>query len=212
MARLVAPRAALLLFPAAGAATPNVRAGAAVVDATYHIGPSAGQYASDRLDGEYGDFDPHMETVKNKASYGVQSRNAAKALVVQGPDGGLVALVRNDHYISQDALWRRTAQILEAETGGAIGERNLIMASTHNHSSPFYTSLDAGVWTFQDVFDFRFYDYWARKQADAVERAMADMHDVRVSATASYFDKTQRNSMGPGIADDGTPSGFPKSV
>src|SRR3954466_16242772 len=119
MARLLAALVALPLFPAAppppppppASAAPPLRAGAAVLDATYHIGPSAGQYASDRLDGEYGDFDPHMETVKNQASYGVQSRNAAKALVIQGTDGKYVALVRNDHYISQDALWRRTAQI-----------------------------------------------------------------------------------------------------
>ena len=212
MARLLAAVFALLLFPAAASATPEVRAGAAVLDATYHIGPSAGQYSSDKLDGTYGDFDPHMQQVKNKASYGVQSRNAAKALVVQGPDGGYVALVRNDHYISQDALWRRTAQLLEAETGGAIGTHNLIMAVTHNHSSPYYSSLDWGVWTFQDVFDYRFFEYWARRQADAVEKALAHMHDVRVSATASYFDKTQRNSMGPSVADDGTPSGFPKNV
>jgi hypothetical protein len=211
---LIALAAFLAVAPDAVAKSsgPPVRAGAAILDATYHIGPSAGQYSSDRLDGQYGDFDPHMETIKNKASYGVQSRNAAKAIVVKGPDGKLVALVRNDHYISQDALWRRTAQILDAETGGRINTRNLIMAVTHNHSSPFYSSLGAGVWTFQDVFDFRFFEYWARRQADAVEKAMADMHDVRVSATASYFDKTQRNSMGPSVADDGTPSGFPKSV
>src|SRR3954469_10502944 len=122
-----------LLVPACAQASGQVQAGVAVVDATYHIGPSAGQYASDRLDGTYGDFDPNMQQVKNKASYGVQSRNAAKAIVIKGPDGKLVALVRNDHYISQDALWRRTAQILSNDTHGAIGEDNLIMAVTHNH-------------------------------------------------------------------------------
>src|SRR5213079_31881 len=35
-------------------------------------------------------------------------------------------------------------------------------------------------------------------------------HDVRVSGTVSYFDKFQRNPMGPTTADDGTPAGFPK--
>src|SRR3954466_7754351 len=154
MRAVLAPLAAVLvaaLTPAlASAADGQVQAGVAVVDATYHIGPSAGQYASDRLDGQYGEFDPHMETVKNKASYGVQSRNAAKAIVVKGGDGKIVALVRNDHYISQDALWRRTAQILDTETGGKVNKSNLIMAVTHNHSSPYYSSLDWGVWTFQD--------------------------------------------------------------
>src|SRR3954471_5846884 len=214
MRAVLAPLAAVLvaaLTPAlASAADGQVQAGVAVVDATYHIGPSAGQYASDRLDGQYGDFDPHMETVKNKASYGVQSRNAAKAIVVRGGDGKIVALVRNDHYISQDALWRRTAQILDSETGGKVNKSNLIMAVTHNHSSPYYSSLDWGVWTFQDVFDFRFFDYYAHQNAAAVEKALANMHDVRVSATVSHFDAFQKNPMGPGWADDGSPDGFPR--
>ena len=50
-----------------------LRAGVATLDATYHVGASAGQYASTR-DGGYGDFDPHFQQGKNQASYGVQSR------------------------------------------------------------------------------------------------------------------------------------------
>ena len=34
--------------------------------------------------------------------------------MVKGPDGNKVALVKNDLYIPQDLLYRRTAQILEA--------------------------------------------------------------------------------------------------
>src|SRR5438874_6545058 len=86
------------------AATP-VQAGAAVVDGTYHVGSSAGQYASTR-DGGYGDVDPHLQSVKNQASYGMQSRESVRALVVKGADGQIVALVSDDHYIPQDALWR----------------------------------------------------------------------------------------------------------
>ncbi|HEY1359673.1 MAG TPA: hypothetical protein VGF21_15320 [Thermoleophilaceae bacterium] len=197
------------LLPAAAQADGQVRAGAAVLDGTYHVGNSAGQYASTR-DGGYGDPDPHLQSVKNQASYGVQSRESVRAIVVRGGDGKYVAIVSDDHYIPQDALWRRTAQLLDADTHGAINEKNLTMAVTHNHSSPSYSSLDWGVWTFQDVFDFRFFDYYAHQNAAAVEKAMANMHDVRVSATVSHFDAFQKNPMGPGLADDGSPDGFPR--
>src|SRR5438128_11409793 len=127
-----------LFVPAlAHAADGPVQAGAAVVDGTYHVGSSAGQYASTR-DGGYGDVDPHLQSVKNQASYGVQSRESVRALVVKGADGQIVALVSDDHYIPQDALWRRTAQLLDQRTGGAVNQRNLTMAATHNPSSPAY--------------------------------------------------------------------------
>jgi len=200
--------ASLLATPAAHAAG-QVRAGAAVVDGTYRVGNSAGQYASTRDQG-YGPVDPHAQQVKNQASYGVQSRESVRALVVRGADGRYVAMVSDDHYIPQDALWRRTAQLLAADTHGLINERNLTMAVTHNHSSPSYSSFDWGVWTFQDVFDFRFFDYYAHQNAAAVERALVHMHNVRVSATVSHFDAFQKNPMGPNWADDGSPAGFPR--
>jgi hypothetical protein len=199
-----------LALPAAANAAGQVKAGAAVVDGTYRVGNSAGQYASDRSSG-YGDVDPHAQQVKNQASYGVESRESVRALVVRGSDGRYIALVSDDHYIPQDALWRRTAEILDADTHGAINKSNLTMSNTHNHSSPSYSSLDWGVWTFQDVFDFRFFDYYANQNAKAVEQALANMHNVRVSATVSHFDAFQKNPMGPGWADDGTPDGFPRS-
>jgi hypothetical protein len=200
-----------LFAPAAAhAADGQVKAGAAIVDGTYHVGSSSGQYASTR-DGGYGDVDPHAQSVKNQASYGVQSRESVRALVVKGADGQIVAMVSDDHYIPQDALWRRTAQLLDERTGGAVNQRNLTMAVTHNHSSPSYSSLDWGVWTFQDVFDFRFFDYYAHQNAAAVEQALKNLHDVRVSGTVSRFDAFQRNPMGPGKGDDGTPDGFPRS-
>src|SRR4051794_40796612 len=73
-----------------------IEAGAAVLDGTYHVGTSAGQYASTR-DGGYGDVDPHMQQVKNQASYGVEARESVRALVVKGSDGKLVAMVSDDH-------------------------------------------------------------------------------------------------------------------
>src|SRR5438552_10457621 len=201
--------AATLSVPAGAHADGQVRAGAAVLDGTYHVGNSAGQYASTR-DGGYGDVDPHAQQVKNQASYGVQSRESVRALVVRGGDGRYIALVSDDHYIPQDALWRRTAQLLDADTGGRINEKNLTMSVTHNHSSPSYSSFDWGVWTFQDVFDFRFFDYYAHQNAAAIKQAFQHLHDVRVSADVSHFDAFQKNPMGPTWPDDGSPAGFPR--
>ena len=78
-----------------------------------------------------------------RASYGIQSRLQVRALVVEGADGKRIALVKNDLYIPQDLLWRRTAQLLEAGDSG-IARANLTMASTHNHSSPYYSSTVVG--------------------------------------------------------------------
>jgi hypothetical protein len=208
----VASLTAAVSAAAASSASAAVQAGVAVVDGTYNVGSSAGQYASTRIEnpGDYGDVDPHLQQVKNQASYGVQSREKVKGLVIRGANGQYIAIVTNSHYVPQDALWRRTAQILSADTNGLINEKNLTLSVNHNHSSPSYSSLDWGVWSFQDVFDFRFYDYYAHQNAKAIEQALANMHAVRVSATVSYFDKFQRNPMGPGRADDGTPSGFPQ--
>jgi hypothetical protein len=81
--------AAIALVPAATASAGQVRAGAAVLDGTYHVGNSAGQYSSTR-DGGYGDVDPHVQQVKNQASYGVASRESVRALVIEG-DGNYIA-------------------------------------------------------------------------------------------------------------------------
>src|SRR3712207_1551764 len=75
----------------AGAHAGQIRAGVAEVDASYRVGASAGQYAPWRADEsgtvDYGDFDPHFQQGKNRASYGIQSRLNMRALVVQS-DGG----------------------------------------------------------------------------------------------------------------------------
>src|SRR5689334_25006338 len=208
----------LLALTAPASADGIVKAGAAKVDGTYHVGSSAGQYASTRYQGGddgngpgYGDYDPHLQQTKNKASYGVQSRESVRAIVIKGADGKYAAIVSDDHYIPQDALWRRTAQLASAATGGALNESNITMSITHNHSSPSYSSLDWGVWDFQDVFDFRFYDYYAKQNAAALAQAFNNLHKARVSATVVYFDKTQRNPLGAGTADDGAPAGFTDS-
>jgi len=195
------------------AAQAEVRAGAAAVDASWHVGASAGQYASDGtfgVDPADGTYDPTVHSYRRKASYGIQSRLEARAIVVEGPDGHRVAIVKNDLYIPQDLLWRRTALLLEEGDCG-IGRETLTMVSTHNHSSPLYSSTAFGVWTFQDVFDVRFYEYMARRMAAAVEEACDGLVPVRVGAAVGEFDKTHRHSFGPQIGDDGTPAGYPQA-
>jgi hypothetical protein len=207
---LAAVLAACVLFPAAAAG--DIRAGVGVVDASWHVGASAGQYASDGtfVSPEEGNYDPTVHSYRRAASYGIQSRMQARALVIDS-GGGRLAIVKNDQYIPQDLLWRRTAQILEQDGTSGIGRQNLTMAVTHDHSSPMYSSSSWGVWAFQDVFDIRYYEYYAQRMAAAVEQAAANLKPVRVGASVSSFDKTHRHSFGPAIADDGTPAGYPNS-
>jgi hypothetical protein len=204
----IAAIAVLVAAPAAHGA--GLRAGVASVDASWHVGASAGQYASDgTFAGEHG-LDPHAHSTRRSSSYGIQSRLTVRALVVEGSDGKRIAIVKNDLYIPQDLLWRRTAQLLEQGTSG-ITRETLTIAASHNHSSPYYSSTSWGVWAFQDVFDLRFYDYYSRRMAEAVERAAAALVPVRVGAAVTQFDRTARHSYGPATADDGTPAGYPHS-
>ena len=201
---LIAPVAA---SPAAGGA---VRAGVAAVDASWHVGASAGQYATTgSFVGVHG-VDPTTHSYRKNASYGIQSRLSARAIVVEGTNGTRIALVKNDLYIPQDLLYRRTAQLLEQGDSG-ITRANLTMAVTHDHSSPYYSSTSWGAWAFQDVYDVRFFDYYAKRMAQAVERAADSLVPVRIGASVSTFDKTHRHSYGPEVADDGTPAGYPNS-
>jgi hypothetical protein len=205
---LGAAAAAALVLPVQASA--DVRAGAARVDASWHVGSSAGQYASDGTPVGVHDADPHLHSTKRVPSYGTQSRLEVRALVVEGPDGQRVAILKNDLYIPQDLLYRRTAQLLEANPQLGIGRENFTMAVTHNHSSPYYSSPSWGVWAFQDVFDVRFFEYYARRMYEAVEKAVQRLTPVRVGASVRQFDRTQRNAPGPQLADDGGPAGFPR--
>ena len=202
---------ALLIAPAAASAG-QVKAGAAVVDASWHVGASAGQYASDgSFVNEDTGVDPTMHSTRRKSSYGMQSRLSARAIVTEGSNGERVAVVKNDLYIPQDLLYRRTAQILEEHGTSGITRENLTIAVTHDHSAPLYSSPSWGVWAFQDVIDVRFFNYYAERMAAAVEKAAASMEPVRVGAQVVQFDKTHRHSFGPAVADDGTPAGYPNS-
>jgi hypothetical protein len=201
--------------------------GAAAVDASWHVGASAGQYATQCTDmssiaanrctfiGDHG-VDPTTHSILKDASYGIESRLSARALVIQGPDGNRYALVKADLYIPQDLLYRRVGQILEADNlspdpakRSGITTQTVTMAVTHNHSSPYYSSPSWGVWAFQDVFDVRFYEYYAERLAQAVELAAQRLTPARVGAEVLYLDGPQRMSVPPTTADDGTPAGYP---
>ncbi len=200
-----------MLLPSVARA--DVRAGTASVDASWHVGASAGQYASDGtfVDPASGNYDPTVHSYRRAASYGIQSRLKARAIVVEGADGHRVAIVKNDLYIPQDLVWRRATQILEQEGDCGITEQTLTVVSSHNHSSPFYSSTAWGAWAFQDIFDVRFFEYMAERMALAVESACDELVPVRMGAASGAFDKTHRHSFGPQIADDGTPAGYPFS-
>ena len=93
----------------------TLEAGAAVVDATWHVGASAGQYASDGTRSATtarstrpAAVDAPRRLVRHPvAPRGARARG-------RGPGRQQVAIVKNDLYIPQDLLYRRTAQILEA--------------------------------------------------------------------------------------------------
>jgi hypothetical protein len=210
----LAALAALMCAPAAAHAG-QIEAGAAVVDETWHVGASAGQYATTRYDDPASDadinqeIDPFAQQVKNKPSYGVQARMTARAIVVRS-GAQKFALCKIDLYIPQDLLWRRAAAIIASKHIG-IDQHNLVMNVTHDHSSPYYTSTAWGAWTFQDVFDIRAYEYYAQRIADAVVAANRRLEPVRVGAARTQFALSNRNALGPALANDGTPAGFPNS-
>ncbi len=199
-----------LLAPAT--ANADVSAGAAAVDASWHVGASAGQYASDGtfgVDPADGTYNPTTESSRRAASYGIQSRLEVRAIVIEAGDGTRIAIAKTDQYIPQDLLYRRAAQLLETEGDCGITAETLTMTATHDHSSPMYSSTSWGVWAFQDVFDIRMYNYLAERIFEAVEKACDQLVPVRVGAAVGQFDKTHRHSFGPAIADDGSPAGYP---
>ena len=227
--------AGIVLVLGAGTAQAQVTAGAAKVDASWHVGAAAGQYAGDCLtdgaedleggdpsataehacafgiDAKDGTYDPTSHATRRAKSYGLQSRLDVRALVVDGAEGDPVAIVKTDQYVPQDLLYRRAAQLIEGDDRNCgVTRATLTMTATHNHSSPMYSSTSWGVWAFQDVFDIRFYNYMAERVAEAVVRACAAREPVRVGASVGDFDKTNRHSFGPAVADDGTPAGYPQ--
>jgi hypothetical protein len=213
--RALAGICALALLPVAVArasspVVPGLLAGAAVVDATWHVGASAGQYASDQdlSDPIASEWDPNLQHVKKAASYGVASRLSVRALVLRNPGQPPVALVKDDNYLAQDVLTRRAAHIL-VERGSDVTYENLLVSATHSHSSPYYATPAAGVWLFQDVMDLRMLEYQARAVAEAVLKAERSARPARLGATTVPFPTFQGNIAGAAVSEDGSPAGYP---
>ncbi|HJT38358.1 MAG TPA: hypothetical protein VJ818_08025, partial [Actinomycetota bacterium] len=183
-------------------------AGAGVVDATWHVGAGAGQYASDQSADLNAEWDPNLQHFKQASSYGVASRLSFRAIVVQSPGGLPVAIVKDDNYLAQDMLTRRAAQILQQD-GSKVTYDHILLSASHDHNSPYYSTPAWGVWLFQDVMDVRFFEYQARAMAHAIEAAERSMRPARVGATTVQFPDFQGNIAGADVNEDGSPTGYP---
>lgn len=189
----------------------NILAGAGVVDMTPDVGYCAGQYCdtTNFFDGATGgDIDPFLTHTIKHSSYGVQSRLTARAVVVQGNNGKRVALIKTDNYLAQDTLMRRVAQLLQ-EAGSTIKHEQIIHSATHNHSSAYSSTVSWGVWIFEDVFDPRFFEFQARKIADAILEAEGNLQPARMGATTIRHKIFKGNVVRLATARDGTPAGYP---
>ncbi len=199
--------------PVAGPA--GLLAGAAVVDASWHVGAAAGQYGSTTPtdspdDALASEWDPNAQHTLKTSSYGMASRLSVRVLVLQSGDEAPVALVKQDLYLAQDLVTRRAAQILAAD-GSRVTYDHLLLSATHDHSSPYYSTPSAGVYVFQDAFDLRFFEYQAEAIAHAVEQAEGALRPARLGATTVDLPAFQTNIVGPSIAEDGTPAGYPRA-
>lgn len=190
----------------------KVRAGVGVADMTPDVGYCAGQYceyATDTLGGLLsGDLDPFLTHKLKHGSYGVQSRLTARAIVVEGANGKRIALLKTDNYLAQDMLLRRVGQLLDQGDSG-IGYEQILHHVTHNHSSAYASTLAVGLFVFQDVFDARFFENQARKMAQAIETAAANLKPARMGATELRHRVFKGNVVRLATADDGTPAGYP---
>lgn len=199
------------------------KAGAAIVDASWHMGPSAGQFAATGagVDGGRG-YDPYMHATRKVSSDTLADRITTRALVVEGGNGKRVAVATNDLYLPNDLLRRRLVQllaehdalaVLEGRTPTGITEANLAMTVSHSHASPFYSTPAFGTWIFQDVFDIRFYDYMAQQMRDAIVEAAESMRPVTMGGAAVYANDVRGHTYGPKISQEqrspNTPAGQP---
>ena len=195
----------------AATAPSKIKAGVGIADATWSVGAGAGQYATtpQPQNEVAGDADPYAFAVKKNKSYGVESRLSIRALVVEGSNHQRVALVKADNYLAQDLLVRRAAQLLSPSTG--IGYEQILLHVTHDHSSPYNLTPAAGVMAFQDAFDMRMLEYEARAMARAITDATTHLRPARMGATNVPFSTFKGNIVGPDVADDGTPAGYPST-
>lgn len=190
--------------------TDLARAGAAVVDASWHFGASAGQFSATGIGINNGrGFDPYAHAVRKVGSDILGSRITTRALVVEGSNDKKIAIVANDLYLPNDILRRRVAQLLNADGSTGIGIENLAMTASHSHTSPFYSTPAIGPWVFQDVMDIRFYEYMAQRMSQAIIQANQNLRPARMGGTAFYANDIRSHTYGPKVSSDGSPAGQP---
>lgn len=198
------------------------RAGVAVVDASWHLGASAGQFSDTGVGiAREAGFDPYMHSVRKVGSDILGSRITVRALVVEDGDGNRVAVIGNDLYLPNDFLHRRTAQLLrehdlQVQLGikdgplTGLSGNNVAITVSHSHTSPFYSTPGVGTWIFQDVMDLRFYEYMAERMAEAAIAAVDGLVPTRMGGITVHSNDVQAHTYGPRAAYDGTPAGQPR--
>lgn len=197
--------------PEAPARGDGLRAGVAVIDMTPDVGYCAGQYCdnTDIFEGlSGGAIDPYLHATLKKTSTGVQSRLTARALVVEDADGRRIALLKTDNYLAQDLLLRRVGQILDQGDSG-IGYAQILHTASHAHSTAYSSTLAAGVFIFQDVFDARFFEHQAQRIAEAIDTAAGALRPAAMGATTVEHRIFKGNVTRLATADDGSPAGYP---
>ena len=185
--------------------------GVGIADATWQVGAGAGQHAGE-TDGSAvtgGDADPHAHATKSENSYGVQSRLSDARPRRAGLNGKQIVLLKSDNYLAQNHLLRRVGQLL-AEAGSSITADDILHSATHNHSSPYYSTPVGGVWVFEDVIDLRAFEYQARAMRDAIIEGEQSLAAARMGATTVAHGLFKNNVVGPALADDGSPAGYPR--
>ena len=161
---LIAPVAA---SPAAGG---QVRAGAAAVDASWHVGASAGQYATDgSFVGAHG-VDPATHSYRKNALL-------RHPVPPQRPRAGRRGRRRQPRRGRQERPLHPAGPAVPPHRPAAAsratpGSRARTSRWRSRTTTPRRTTRPPswGAWTFQDVFDVRFFDYYAKRMAEAVER------------------------------------------
>ncbi len=192
----------------------HIRAGVGVVDDTWQVGACAGQYCDTNDDIQVrnllsGEIDPFFYHRAKDKSYGVQSRLTTRAIVVEGANGKRIALLKTDNYLAQDMLLRRVGQLLDEAGTSGVHYEDILYHVAHNHTAAYYATLSWGVWTFEDVYDQRMFEFQARKMAQAIELAAADLKPARLGAAVVKHHIYKGNVVRLAVADDGTPAGYP---
>ena len=208
---LLAAAAALLALPAAAHAG-QVKAGGGVVDASWHVGASAGQYASDGT--LVGDARRRPGHALHPPQRLLRHPVAPAGPRARGRGPGRQARRASSRTTSTSRRTCSTAarrSILEA---GRLGH-HARAPDDGRDARPLLAVLLLAVVGRVGV---------PGRVRRALLRLLRPAHGRRRSSSAAanlgpcawaprvvQFDKTQRHSFGPAIADDGTPAGYPNA-